>query len=274
MFDAFRRSDGAPSSRLARLADRAGTAPVSDGLPPDQDWIVVDDDPEPRPPRQPWWRARAGDLIERWLPDGTRVSSAASRRKRVIAAAVGVVVVCGVVVVALTGTPAPEQAPVLPAAVGASPRPVSATSNTGPGSASVVVSVVGKVARPGLVTVPEGARVDDVVRACGGLVPGAEIGSLNLARKVSDGEQIYVAVPGAAPVEGAADQPGAPGPVDLNSASAAQLDTLPGVGEVTAQRIVQWRAQHGRFASVEQLREVDGIGDGRFATLRELVVVR
>ena len=160
---------------------------------------------------------------------------------------------------------------------------VAAPTATAP-EAPIVVSVSGKVHRPGLVEVPGGARVADVLEAAGGALPGTDLAGLNLARRVADGEQVAVGVPAApdatpVPPPGGAVSPGgaatgAPaGKVDLNVATAEQLDALPGVGPVTAQRILEWRTRHGRFARVEQLREIEGIGERRFAQLRELVVV-
>jgi competence protein ComEA len=115
-------------------------------------------------------------------------------------------------------------------------------------------------------------------------LPGADLSTLNLARKVVDGELIAVGVPapaGAGPVAGGAPAGGAPAagapgegaPLDLNTATAEQLDALPGVGPVLAERIVAYRTEHGGFRSVDELREVDGIGDTRFEKLRELVRV-
>lgn len=133
-----------------------------------------------------------------------------------------------------------------------------------------------------MVTVPAGSRVIDVLKAAGGPLPGADLGMLNLARKVADGELVTVAVPASAP-EGSAAGGGAPpggdaargggSPVDLNTATVAELDTLPGVGPVLAQRILDWRTEHGQFASVDQLSDVPGIGDARLAQLRDLVRV-
>jgi competence protein ComEA len=152
----------------------------------------------------------------------------------------------------------------------------------------LVVSVAGRVARPGVVRVPDGARVADVLAAVGGAQRGVDLSGLNLARRVVDGEQIAVGVPPAPdaagqPPSGAAGDgpggtagPGVAGPaakIDLNTASVAQLDTLPGVGPVTAQHIVDWRSRNGRFVRLEQLREIDGIGERRFQQLRELVTV-
>ncbi|MBA9006920.1 helix-hairpin-helix domain-containing protein [Thermomonospora cellulosilytica] len=153
----------------------------------------------------------------------------------------------------------------------------SSTALAGPTPAGVTVHVAGKVRRPGVVTLPAGARVADAIRAAGGLRPGAGTGSLNLARRVVDGEQIAVGVP-AAPQPGAAP-PGtsgvpAPGqPLDLNTATVEQFDALPGVGPVLAQRIVEYRTRNGGFRSVEQLQEVTGIGERRYAELKDLVRV-
>lgn len=142
---------------------------------------------------------------------------------------------------------------------------------------SLVVSVVGRVVRPGLVEVRSGARVADALAAAGGPLPDSDITALNLARKVVDGEQLVVAVPtpsGTEPgaVNGRAASDG-DGKLDLNAADVEQLDQLPGIGRVMAERIVRWRTEHGRFASVDQLREVGGIGHTRWARLRELVRV-
>lgn len=143
---------------------------------------------------------------------------------------------------------------------------------------SIVVSVVGKVAKPGLVTLPDGARVADALDAAGGPRPGADLRTLNLARRLLDGEQIYVGVPAPPGVaSGGSSTGGDPTAgqrkLDLNTASATDLEALPGIGPVTAQRIVEWRTENGRFTSIEQLRDVDGIGPARFAELADLVVV-
>ena len=143
-------------------------------------------------------------------------------------------------------------------------------------SATVVVSVVGKVARPGLVTLPPGARVADAVAAAGGLLPEADPASVNLAALVTDGQQIPVGMPvPAAPAGGAGGAaPGGPGGrVDLNTAGVADLDALPGIGPVLAQRIVDHRSRNGAFRSVEELDDVPGIGPAIAAELAELVAV-
>ena len=150
----------------------------------------------------------------------------------------------------------------------------TATASAGPPAGEVVIAVAGKVARPGLVRLPAGSRVDDALRAAGGPLPGTDPGLLNLARKLVDGEQVLVGVdpPPAAPGASSVG-PGAGGVLDLNSATAADLDALPGIGPVLAQRIVDWRTEHGRFVSVEQLREVTGIGESRYAELEDSVSV-
>jgi competence protein ComEA len=180
--------------------------------------------------------------------------------------------------------PRAEPVGALPAVtVGPDPA-ASAPPVTDPAApaAPLVVSVSGKVARPGLVEVPAGARVADVLDAAGGALPGTDLTALNLARRIADGEQVAVGVPpapdagtGAAAGAGGGDAAGpAPGgKVDLNTATLQQLDALPGVGPVTAQHILDWRTRNGRFTRIEQLREVDGIGERRFGQLRELVSV-
>ncbi|BCL13394.1 hypothetical protein GCM10017556_11330 [Micromonospora sagamiensis] len=160
--------------------------------------------------------------------------------------------------------------------VGAAPEPSS-----GSGGIELVVAVAGRVRRPGLVRLPAGARVADAIEAAGGAHPGVDVALLNPARKVTDGELIVVGVtppPGAGPpTAGAA--PGAAGPavpgakVNLNTATVAQLDTLPGVGPVLAQRIVDHRDRQGGFRSVGDLRQVEGIGDARYEQLKDLVTV-
>ena len=146
-------------------------------------------------------------------------------------------------------------------------------------TATVVVDVVGKVRHGGVYALPAGSRVADALTAAGGASPGLDLTALNLARKITDGEQIAVGVSGApTPAAPRGSMPasaggGPSGLIDLNSATAEQLDSLPGVGPVLAQHILDWRAAHGRFDSVDQLREVSGIGPSKFATLRPLVTV-
>lgn len=147
------------------------------------------------------------------------------------------------------------------------------------------MDVAGKVRRPGIYRLPAGSRVDDALRAAGGAQPGVSTAALNLAARLSDGEQIVVSVPGlAATAGGAPGAPGTAGPssgsqsdgsatVSLNSATLEQLESLPGVGPVLGQHILDWRAQHGRFTSVDQLRDVSGIGEVKFAALKPRVTL-
>ncbi|MFC4906518.1 helix-hairpin-helix domain-containing protein [Actinomadura gamaensis] len=157
----------------------------------------------------------------------------------------------------------------------------SATSAVPSAASQLVVQVIGKVRRPGVLTLASGARVADALNAAGGVRPGADTGALNLARKLMDGEQIAVGVhppappPGQSPappsstVPGAATPPGTP--LDLNSATAEQLDQLPGVGPVLARRITDYRTQHGAFRTVDQLQDVPGIGARRLTDLKPLL---
>jgi competence protein ComEA len=125
------------------------------------------------------------------------------------------------------------------------------------------------------VRVPKGSRVIDALEAAGGALPGAQTAGLNLARVLTDGEQILVGVPPPAgsPQTTAAAGSVPTGPLDLNTATLDQLEELPGVGPVLAQRILDYRLKQGRFTSVDELRQVSGIGDQRFAELKDLVRV-
>lgn len=145
--------------------------------------------------------------------------------------------------------------------------------------AQIVVDVSGKVRAPGVHRLPAGSRVTDALRAAGGVRPGTNTEGLNRARFLVDGEQIVVggAAPAAVPGTGGANTVGSAAgaaptaPISLNTATADQLNTLPGVGPVLAQHIIDYRTQHGGFRSVDELRQVNGIGDRRFSDLRDLV---
>ena len=166
--------------------------------------------------------------------------------------------------------PQVEPAPVTPA--GNAPSTAEpAVGEVAETSSTVVVSVVGSVLRPGLVTLASGARVAAAVEAAGGLLPEADPSTVNLAAVVTDGQQIVVGAPGAASQPDVTGS-GSGGLVNLNSATVAELDALPGVGPVLAQRIVDHREQ-GPFASVDELDDVPGIGPARAAELAELVTV-
>ncbi|MFI6272547.1 helix-hairpin-helix domain-containing protein [Micromonospora zamorensis] len=168
----------------------------------------------------------------------------------------------------------PQSEPVAPlVSVAASAAPADQPSASGSGE--LVVAVAGKVRKPGLVRLPAGSRLADAVQAAGGALPGVDVALLNPARKVTDGELIVVGVtPPPAPAGPAVGgAPPAVGPLNLNTATLAQLDALPGVGPVLAQRILTHRDQHGGFKAVGDLRQVDGIGDARYEQLKDLVTV-
>lgn len=159
--------------------------------------------------------------------------------------------------------------------------PVDATAST-TAKGKVVVDVTGKVRKPGIVSLRHGARVADAIEAAGGpRSKRVDLRALNLARVLVDGEQIVVglpSLPGATtpPDTGSTAPPGETSsatPVDLNAATLEQLETLPGVGPVTAQAIVDWRTEHGQFTSVDELLEVNGIGEVTLEELRDLVSV-
>lgn len=258
-------------------------------------------------------------LLPRWLPDATADQGWLARLRadpgRAGAIALAVVAALAVLVTIFTlirDQPAPVMSAKLPPVQKASTA--GPTSSTGPGAASsagpdrpVVVSVVGLVHKPGLVTLTPGARVADALQAAGGAMDGADTIGLNMARPLTDGEQIVV---GLAPLSGkpaalgssvaGGPAPAAPTPVagspvpgspvsgspvsgsarpkpgevlDLNTATVEQLDALPGVGPVTAAAIVAWRQSNGKFTSVDQLADVDGIGPARLDKLRALVRV-
>jgi competence protein ComEA len=169
----------------------------------------------------------------------------------------------------------PRAAPDTSAGAG-SPAGTGPTAGAGPGaSGQVAVHVAGRVRHPGLVRLPAGSRVQDAITAAGGVSSGADLDAVNLARRLTDGEQVRVPGPGdpAPPPPDAAAGPATPSaPLDLNTATIEQLDTLPGVGEVTAGRIVAYRSAHP-FTTVDELLEVPGIGQRRFEQLKDLVTV-
>ncbi|MER5804957.1 ComEA family DNA-binding protein [Streptomyces mirabilis] len=167
-----------------------------------------------------------------------------------------------------------ERKPTEPGgAAGAPPSPAGSTGT------AIVVDVSGKVRSPGLRRLPAGSRVEDALRAAGGVRPGANTEGLNRARLLVDGEQVLVGVTGpvmgggssATGIGGSVSGAAPSAPVSLNTATVDQLDTLPGVGPVLAQHIIDYRTRHGGFRSVDELREVNGIGDRRFSDLQKLV---
>ena len=279
-----------PAERLQR---RLGATPDAD--PADEsgsDHDAGDDD--------------QNSLLPRWLPDTAErrgwVAKMRADPGRAGAIALAIVAALAVLVTVFTlmnDRPAPVMSAKLPPvekAATASPRSSAAPGAGQPagGDRPVVVSVVGLVHAPGLVTLAPGARIADALLAAGGAVNGADTIGLNMARPVGDGEQIVVglapapgqpAALGSSVASGTSPVPGARGPasgtvkpkageaLDLNTATVEQLDGLPGVGPVTAAAIVAWRQANGKFTSVDQLADVDGIGPARLEKLRPLVRV-
>jgi competence protein ComEA len=245
------------------------------------------------------------ELLPRWLPDGPAIETSGragwratlradpGRAGGVALAVVAAVAVLVTVFTLIRNDPAPVVSAKLPPVEMVSSSSARPAPTTTPPDQPVVVSVVGLVTTPGLVTLTPGARVADAVTAAGGALAGADMIGLNLARHIADGEQVVVGLspaPGAptalgssvtaastgssAPEvtsSGAAAPPGQP--VNLNTATVEQLDALPGVGPVTAAAIVAWRDAHGSFTSIDQLGDVDGIGPARLDKLRALVRV-
>jgi competence protein ComEA len=167
----------------------------------------------------------------------------------------------------------PRVAPATPTAGPGVPAAPAASAGAAAPRSRVVVDVSGKVRRPGIAVLRSGARVVDAIRAAGGARPGVDLAALNLARVVTDGEQIVVGGAAAAVVTSTLAGSPAPGLVDINTADETTLETLPEVGPVTAQSIITWRTQHGGFSSVDQLLEVDGIGDATLAKLTPYVTI-
>jgi competence protein ComEA len=228
------------------------------------------------------WSGRIGGWLHDRLPPTLQGRVGLAPAHLVLLAGVLAVGLVAAAVVVLRSSP--EGEPVPP------PRPASAlittaaapdaASTAGDGDAAgpsgpngtVVVDVAGKVRRPGVTTLPAGSRVIDAIRKAGGPRRGVNLTALNLARVLVDGEQVLVGLtpaPGVASSAAAAPSAsGTTGPlVNLNTASPEQLEALPGVGPVTASKIADWRAEHGAFTSVEDLLEVDGIGEKTLAEL-------
>lgn len=163
-----------------------------------------------------------------------------------------------------------------------SPSVVQPSSSLGPSqttaaAGTILVHVAGWVAEPGVVSISEGGRVSDAVAAAGGVRAGADLDGINLADVVEDGEQVSVPGPGRSEaVDSGLEQPGAvteDGRIRINDATSAELESLPGVGPVLAERIVDHREASGRFEHVEDLLDVSGIGEAKLAALRDHVMV-
>ncbi|MFI6205040.1 helix-hairpin-helix domain-containing protein [Streptomyces sp. NPDC051041] len=250
------------------------------------------------------WRERAGLALRERMPVWLQARCGMERRSVLALAVVLVVAAAFAVQHFWAGRTQPVPAPEVVAAPygergpqdaqetgeGSAPRSATGVPKAGGTSGTqIVVDVSGKVREPGIHRLPAGSRVADALRAAGGVRPGTNTDGLNRARFLVDGEQVIVGAPapgaGAGPggaVAGSAGGPAAGGgsgaagaapaaPLSLNTATVEQLDTLPGVGPVLARHIIDYRTQHGGFRSVDELREVNGIGERRFADLRNLV---
>lgn len=140
-------------------------------------------------------------------------------------------------------------------------------------TSEVIVNVAGKVANPGVYKLPMGSRVVDAISLAGNQLKGVDISDINLARVLVDGEQILIGTPPAAAAKKAAAKISTSNPLDLNRATAAQLDTLPGIGPVTAQRILDYRNKVGRINSVDELKKISGLGGAKFEEIKNLLRV-
>lgn len=177
----------------------------------------------------------------------------------VLLGAVGAMVAAGFLAGVRHGSPEPIE---LPLAAAEAPFPVATTQPS-----LLKVHLAGAVRQPGLYDVPAGSRVGDLVDTAGGLEADADDAAVNLAERLSDGQQIYVPVEGELP---AGEEPGSDlaGPIDVNTATASQLDELPGIGPSLATAIIAYRAEHGPFATLDALEQVPGIGPSKLLRLR------
>ncbi|WP_345963425.1 ComEA family DNA-binding protein [Streptomyces sp. BRB040] len=240
------------------------------------------------------WRERTGQALRERMPLWLQTRCGLERRSVVALTVLLVVAAVFAVQHFRSGRTQPVAAPEVvreAAAYGAAtpgpttedrttakePEPGAAPTTGAGAGAEIVVDVGGKVRKPGVHSLPAGSRVEDALRAAGGVKPGTKTDGLNRARFLVDGEQVMVGAsapappPGPGTASGGQAGAGPAAPVSLNTATTDQLDTLPGVGPVLAQHIIDYRTQHGGFRSVDELREVNGIGERRFADLRDLV---
>ena len=225
---------------------------------PDEQPTILDD-------AVPSWRRRLLDLLE-FRP-----------RETLALGVLCVVIVAGAAFAYARSLPKP-----VPGSA-ASPLPAASPDASAPGvPGGVFVHMAGAVSRPGVYELPGGARVIDGIDAAGGARPDAELSSINLARPLTDGERVYIprrgeAPPATAGADPAASDPsssaGSSGKVNINTATVAQLEELPGIGEVIAQRIVDYRTQHGPFKNVRDLLKVEGIGEKKFESIQDQVTV-
>ena len=280
------------SSQEAGVPDGSGGPPGGDDGPlgwndgpPHQN-----DGPPGRHARRP---VRASGRLAGWLED--RLPPSLQGRVRIGAGHLALLTTVAAVAMALLawsvvrsadpGDLAPARADVerhrraepLTALAPPAAPPVGASQTSATETAEVVVDVAGKVRRPGIVRLPAGSRVVDAVEAAGGPRRGVALTGLNLARVLTDGEQVLVGVPGPTGPAAATAPGAAPGAVttlvNLNTATQVELETLPGVGPVTATSILEWRTEHGAFSRVDELLEVSGIGDATLAEIAPHVTI-
>lgn len=274
-----RRSDDADviRARLRALLDertRGGWVPDDGDWPPDETALLDDEEEDEAPPDGPplpgLGRHRAPDRVVRWDP-----GRPGARSLWIAGLVAALVLVAWTWLQRPVVEPAPDPAPADEGSAAAEAPSAPPVGEAAESSTTVVVSVVGLVVRPGLVTLPTGARVAEAIDAAGGLLPEADPASVNLAAVVADGQQIAVGVSGAAAVGAGVPSGGlaTAGPVNLNTAGVAELDALPGIGPVLAQRIVDHRTREGPFTSVDQLDDVPGIGPSIAADLAGLVAL-
>ena len=207
------------------------------------------------PPLAPMWAQR----LPPWVQD-LRASPTGAALAGLAVACAACVAITAAVLLRHHAAAVPPPAPALPVS------PLAAPSPTG-----IVVDVGGRVRHPGLVTLPAGARVADALRAAGGPLRSTDLATVNLAARVTDGQLLLIGVPGggvAGTGPGSSDNP-----IDLNTATLEQLEALPGVGPVLAQHILDWRQAHNGFRTVDDLQDVPGIGDSKYAALHTLVTV-
>lgn len=266
---------------------RPRRAAATESLAPDDEdsWV---DEPEPVGARSPL----AGQVRSEDPPSGSVSAAIGFVRAHALVVGlvlVGAMLIGGYFLLQARSVPVAQAAP--PSVLQTQPPSASQTSRSGTPNpsaepstgTSIAVHVLGAVKRPGLVTLATGARVADAVQAAGGLTANADPAELNLAAVLPDGAQVMIGTKGhprgevrvgsGGTTSVPTSAPGQSAKVNLNTGSVAELDTLPGVGPVTAQRIIDWRTQHGRFSRVEELQEIEGIGPKSYAQIAPHVTI-